>query len=295
MGGTPDEGARDELRIVRYPGLALLTLDGPDASAFLEAQSMTALARLGAGQVRLCAFADARGRVLITACAWISSAGWRLVVARTEAAWFAAHLHRYRFRARVDIAVSDLAIAGLLGHHQSPALPAWPTSGRMLRSDDGLEIVSLRGDRRLLVAASAVLEDALAGLRRAGARAADSESWTRARLVAGEPEIRAATRAKFLPQMIALDALGAVDLHKGCYPGQEVIARTHHLGRVKRGMVLLRAETPARAGDVFDLEGERLELLDRAAAPDGSSLLQAVAPIPLPPALAAFRVSSLGP
>lgn len=286
----PDSAVTGSGPAVRNPGLALLALEGPDTTAYLEAQSMTALAALEADAVRLCAFADARGRVLSTAYAWRCPGGWRLAVPHDEAEWIRGHLLRFRFRARLEIVVANLALAGLLGARAPSALPAWPAPGRIY-DGAGLEIVALHGERRLIAGAPAALERLLAPLRAEVA----PDAWTRARLYAGEPEIRAGTRGAFLPQTLGLDTLGALSLRKGCFPGQEIIARAQNRGRIKRRMELLRGDGDAPPGAALELDGVRVTLLDRARLPHGPGLIQVIAPAPLPAALAARRVAVTPP
>lgn len=282
-----EAGGEEAARTVRDTGLAVVALHGSDATAYLEAQSMTALADLDAGRVRLCAFSDPRGRVLITAYAWRDSEGWRLAVPRSEAKWVAGHLLRFRFRARVEIAVAEVAVAGLLGTSAPAALHAWPAAGDVV-TDSGFDIVALGENRRLIAASRATLDRTLEAMGDELPEA-DPEAWKLARLRAHEPEIRASTRAAFLPQTLGLESLGAIGLHKGCYPGQEIIARTQNLGRAKRRIALLRTDSGAEPGTPLDLFGVRVIVLDCAADFDGTFLLQAVAPTPLPPELASHR------
>ena len=83
---------------------------------------------------------------------------------------------------------------------------------------------------------------------------ADEEKWYLEEIRAGRPLITAATQDQFVPQMVNLEALGAVDFQKGCYPGQEIVARAQYRGQVKRRMVRLPAPPGARLqpGDAFN-------------------------------------------
>jgi len=256
-------------------GLRILTLDGPDAADFLEGQSMTPLKRLADQHMRLSAFADARGRVIAIAPAWRSGPAWRLALPAGEADWFAQRLARYKLRARVDIDVQrDTVVAGVTG-----PLPAGLEPGTV-DMEDAIEMAALDAGRRLVVAAADAPGLPFSAL---SAEAPEEDDWKRTRLLAGEPRIREATRAAYLPQMLGLDELGAVGFSKGCYPGQEVIARTRNLGRVKRRLVLLRCPKPAAEG-TGEIDGVKLDILD--CVPDaGEFLVQAVAPHPLPDAL----------
>jgi folate-binding protein YgfZ len=107
-------------------------------------------------------------------------------------------------------------------------------------------------------------------------------------IAAGLPQVYTATSEKFVAQMLNLDCLGAVAFDKGCYTGQEVIARAHFRGRVKRRMQRFGTRAPAlppalaamRAGGSLRLgDGRRLELVDAAAHADGRVEFLAVAPL----------------
>jgi hypothetical protein len=94
--------------------------------------------------------------------------------------------------------------------------------------------------------------------------------WTQ--IDAGIPDVFAATREKFVPQMINLEVLGGVSFKKGCYPGQEIVARSQYLGKLRRRMSIAHTDGATRAGaDVFT-EGEAQPIgvvVMAAAAPDG--------------------------
>ncbi|NGP52252.1 tRNA-modifying protein YgfZ, partial [Thioalkalivibrio sp. XN8] len=95
-------------------------------------------------------------------------------------------------------------------------------------------------------------------------------AWERAELEAGLPEVYPETSGEFVAQMINLDRIGAVSFTKGCYPGQEIVARAHHLGRIKRRAQVFRLDGPPPA------PGTKLEqpggTVVRSVAADGGSL-----------------------
>ena len=100
-------------------------------------------------------------------------------------------------------------------------------------------------------------------------------------IVAGLPWIEATTQDEFVPQMANLELMGAVNFQKGCYPGQEIVARTQHLGRPKRRLKLahVAADHPAAAGDklVGDQDDQSVGMVVNAAlAPGGGVDLLAV-------------------
>jgi folate-binding protein YgfZ len=96
--------------------------------------------------------------------------------------------------------------------------------------------------------------------------AADEDAWYLEEIRAGRPLITAATQDQFVPQMVNLETVGGVDFRKGCYPGQEIVARAQYRGQVKRRMVRLPAPQGARllpgqafnGGTVVDSAGGEL-------------------------------------
>ena len=108
------------------------------------------------------------------------------------------------------------------------------------------------------------------------------EQWRALDVAAGLPQVYQATTGQFVAQMLNLDCIDAVSFDKGCYTGQEVIARAHFRGRVKRRMQRFATLGPARLtpGDAGQLEdGRSYRVVEAAAHPDGSTEFLAVAPI----------------
>jgi len=112
----------------------------------------------------------------------------------------------------------------------------------------------------------------------------DAEPWRLLDILAGLPTIYPETVEAFVPQMINLDALDGISFQKGCYTGQEVVARMHYLGKLKRRMVLARVDSaqPPRPGDALfspqaDASQSAGRIVDAAPHPDGGYVLLAVA------------------
>jgi hypothetical protein len=102
--------------------------------------------------------------------------------------------------------------------------------------------------------------------------------WKLALIQAGIPTIEAATTEKYTPHMLNLDCLGAISFSKGCYTGQEVVARTEHLGRAKRRLMHFRMDAPGvQAGDRVIHDGQEVGEVVNVAGPH----LLAVAPVEL--------------
>jgi hypothetical protein len=102
----------------------------------------------------------------------------------------------------------------------------------------------------------------------------DAGVWWWSKVDAGLPDVLAVTQERFVPQMLNLDVLGAVHFRKGCYPGQEVVARNQYLGKLRRRMLLGHAETASAADDLFGQDaagGPVGTVVMAAASPDGGT------------------------
>lgn len=265
----------------------ILAFRGADAAAFLHRQLSTDVAGLEPGDTRLTSYSDARGRLLFVGRLYAEPERLLLEVPAERLEPLKQTLARFVLRADVHIsdASAELARCGVTGQNAAMALhsltgklPSEP--GESCSPLEGLRVVRLPGPRvrwALLGEPAAVQQawDALEGHAATGGVGA----WRLLEIEAGIPHVHEATAGHFVAQMLNLDRLGAIDFDKGCYPGQEVIARTHYLGRVKRRMQLLYApacsEPPAPAAPV-SAAGSRIgEVVDAAATPDGGALVLA--------------------
>jgi hypothetical protein len=144
----------------------------------------------------------------------------------------------YVLRAKVEIGVAadENTIVAIWGSGLPESLPF--TSGS---ANGQAGVLRLADDALLLLSNAGLLEteSQLDGF----SIAAPVDDWVVNETIAGLPEISAATSESFIPQMLNLDLLGGVSFSKGCYVGQEVIARAHHLGKVKRRSRLFRVRT----------------------------------------------------
>jgi folate-binding protein YgfZ len=137
--------------------------------------------------------------------------------------------------------------------------------------------VRLPGGLFVVLAPAADLPVLWASLSRE-ARPCGTAAWEWLQVRAGIPWITMATQDQFVPQMTGLDALGGVSFDKGCYPGQEIVARTHYLGEVKRRLRRGHSAAAAQAGDLLLADGQnRAVVLTAAPAPQGGHDLLAVA------------------
>lgn len=219
------------------PSCAVVAATGRDARAFLQGQLTNDLLGLDRHPGMLAAYCNRQGRVLATLRLAADAEGVLIVLHRRLAATLIGQISPYVLRA--DVRFEDrsdrICVAGLIGAGSDPrgAPPAGAASG--------LTRMVANSRRMLLIGARATLDAALAS-----APTCSAADWDRACIADGEPLVQPETAALWLPQMLNLDLLGAVSFSKGCYVGQEIVARAQHLGRIKRRM--LRYVGPAHAG-----------------------------------------------
>ena len=234
----------DELRatgrdtiITPLSHLAVLRFSGDDAKTFLHNQVTSDINHLDADSVQLSGWCSAKGRMLASFQIFRDSDGYCAILAEDLAEVTQQGMKKYILRSRVTIEnVSDRhTLLGLCGKEslrllESAHLPFPPASGRTMSFAHGC-VIRLADDRIVICCDNPqeIWSALVPPVRPVG-----SVCWRWLDVQAGLPLIVAATREAFVPQMVDFDKIGGVSFHKGCYPGQEVVARTHYLGKVKR-------------------------------------------------------------
>ena len=217
-----------EVQFRLLPGLGVIRIAGADATAFLHGQLTADLRRLEPGLSLFAAWCSPQGRVIALMRVAPVPDGFLAVMPRELCSPVRERLGRFVMRSRVRLTdeSGELVVAGVDGR-----------AAGSFESLEGVTALRLPEERDLLVGTPAQLRDALAGVPEAG-----TDSWELACVRLGEPEVYPATSEVWVPQMLNLDLLGAVSFTKGCYPGQEIVARTQHLGRIKRRLFRYRVE-----------------------------------------------------
>ena len=223
----------DCARLNRY---GLLVVTGADARDFLHAQLTNDIQNLPVDRAALAGWCTAKGRLLASFLVIPSSDGFLLQLARDLAPSVARRLSMFVLRSKVSIADESDAWAqyGIWDKSARVVGVAWDGGVVTARVDDGR---FLRMGRGLSLAETKA-----------------EEAWTLDEIRAGRPLISAATQDQFVPQMVNFETLGAVNFQKGCYPGQEIVARAQYRGEVKRRLkrVQLPAGTELKPGQEFD-------------------------------------------
>ena len=235
--------------------MASVEVRGADAAGFLQGQLTSDVAALAPRGVVLSAWCTPRGQVrnLFWLVRRSDGARFCLVAPAGEADDLVRRLRGFVLRAKVEMERTGDRVLGAAGPGSeafvSGRVGGVPASGFAAESADRLAI-HLPGDpTRFLVLGSDALPPEVP----------DAE-WRRLEIRAGIAWLTDETRESFIPQMLNLDRLGALSFEKGCYPGQEVIARTRYLGRLKRRLYPARLAAGARP-----MPGDPIRSGDRSA------------------------------
>ncbi len=249
-------------------GASVLALDGPDAVAFAHAQFASDVARLGVSHWQWSVWLNPKGRVIVVfALVRTAEQSLRLVLPDAGADVLGDALRRFVFRRKLTLAPRpDLHLAGAF------AAPAEAVGARAAGDEDaaaGIELdLGVAGaPRTLRIGRTAAASDPVA-----------VESWAAADLRAGLPRLPEAQCEQWTPQQLGLERLDAYSVSKGCYPGQEIVARTHFLGKAKRELLLLQVTGATAAGAEVMQDGRAAGTVVSAA---GQAPRLALAVLPL--------------
>ncbi len=247
----------ERAHLTRY---GLLSVSGDDAREFLHAQLTNDIRELPADRSALAGWCSAKGRLLASFLVIPAPHGFLLQVARDLAAGVAQRLSMFVLRSKVKIADESESWIQHGVWDADWVQPQVSWQGR---------IATVRvGERRYLQLGPAADMTATP--------TAGEENWTLQEIRAGRPLITSATQDQFVPQMVNLEKLGGIDFQKGCYPGQEIVARAQYRGQVKRRMVHAHAPAGTRLAPGQDYNGGTV--VDAAPAQNGTELL-AVMPL----------------
>ena len=226
--------------------LGLMAASGDDAATFLHNQLTNDVEKLDTAHARLAGYCTPKGRLLATMLIWKSPEAIFLQLPREIQAAVQKRLQMFILRAKVKLTdASDSTVAlGLAGPAAAAALSPWfpqpPSSpydvihaaaGTLIRLQDADE-----APRFMWLAAPEVAQQAWPALVET-LQPAGAAAWRLLDIRAAIPTVVQATQEHFVPQMINFEVLGGVNFRKGCYPGQEIVARSQYLGKLKRRML----------------------------------------------------------
>lgn len=253
---------RDEARAARATTIvadlshrALMRATGPEAEQYLQNQLTSDVREITAGKTRLAAFCMPKGRVLGLFRLFRAQGAIHLECPEDAKERAVARLRMMILRAKVALedAENELLRLGVCGPDASERLAhvlgiPCPANETVVEAN-GLVVMALPGPtpRFMIAGDDHALVPIFDRLVAAGSTPVGANAWDLAEIEDGLPRVHAETQEAFLPQFLDLEALHGLSYTKGCFPGQEVVARTHYLGKTVRILVrgTVDAEPPA--------------------------------------------------
>ncbi len=266
----------------------ILRVAGEGAQAFLQNLLSSDVRDVSAQRAQLSSFSTAKGRMLATFLIWQSGPDYFLQLPRSLCEAIRKKLSMYVLRSKVKISdeSDEIVCLGLAGAEARELIeecfvPVADAAFAVGQFPNG-SVIRFSANR-YQINTTPEQAPALWKCLNDGARPAGSACWDWHNIRDGIPVILPATQEQFVPQMANLDLIGGVNFKKGCYPGQEIVARMQYLGKLKRRMYLAHIAGSAQAGgELFsaEMQGQASGMVINAApAPDGGSDLLAVVQI----------------
>jgi folate-binding protein YgfZ len=266
---------------------SLIQFSGEDARTFLANLLTCDVASLGTTRSSYGAYCTPKGRVLASFLLWQSEQGYFMQLPDALREPIQKQLSKYILRSKVKAtdATASHVILGVSGNDAGAlvqhATGQAPRAARDVVHADDMTVIGLPSNRFEIVVAKVkaprVMEDLVKGAEKSG-----PELWNWLDIRSGIPTVTPATQDAFVPQMLNLDLLDGVSFEKGCYPGQEIVARMRYRGTLKQRLYLAHLE-----GDEAPQPGDRLysaafgdqacgTILNSARSPEGGHDVLAV-------------------
>lgn len=226
------------------PHLAVIRVTGADAGVFLQGQLTCNINQLNDDTASFAAYCNAKGRVITPMLVVRQADDFALIVPSSLVDKVIAKLKLYILRSKVQLVDcrQTFTIHGLSGQNPgSLSLPQQPL--QVFQGDYAVLRLPTALPRYLLLLPSHQDSEFRERWQQLGYQSSYADNWRYLDIVAAIPWFDLAQSEAYIPQMLNLEQLGAISYNKGCYTGQEIIARTHYLGQNKRSLYLAQAET----------------------------------------------------
>lgn len=280
--------AADGTIVADLSQLGVIAFRGEDTASFLQGQLTNDIRGLRADAAQWNAYCSPKGRLLGNFLAWRQGEDYCLQLSGDILPSVQKRLSMFIMRAKVQARdASDETVRLVVAGRQAlaavtAAMGAAPGAPMSSTACDAGQVIRVGADKFVLSIspehATTVWQTLCQSATPVGAPV-----WDWLRLNAGVPMIVAATQEQFVPQMVNLEVIGGVSFQKGCYPGQEIVARSQYLGKLKRRMFLAHVDAEAAPGDNLysaDFEGQATgTIVNAAPAPAGGFDVLAVAQV----------------
>jgi folate-binding protein YgfZ len=258
------------------PHWGVIRAEGADAVTFLNGQLTSDVAAIDGNGARLAGYCTAKGRLLASFVVWRPADD--VVLLACSADLLAQTLKRLsmfvlRARCKLSDASASMPLFGIAGAAANPLLDELSPWSRRADTANDATVICLPDaggiPRGLWCGSAAGAAPALPPM--------PIDAWERLEVESGVARVIAATVEQFVPQMLNYEAIGGIDFRKGCYPGQEVVARSQYRGTIKRRTLRFDSDAPAAPGDEVFAGDEPTQpagmVVNAAPANGGSALL----------------------
>ena len=235
---------------------SVIQFAGEDDESFLQGQLSCDVRQALMNHAQYGSYCTPKGRMLATFLLWRNADGFQMQLPASLREAIQKRLSMYVMRSKVKVSDASEATVrlGIAGPGAATAVAelggAAPEEDYAVAQIGLANVIRLPGGRFELVLSPADAPDVWQALSKHCAPVG-SGRWEWLNIQAGIPTVTARTQEQFVPQMTNLELIGGVSFKKGCYPGQEIVARSQYLGKVKRRMYLvhIQSETAPQAGD----------------------------------------------
>ena len=261
----PDKGFHMQTRL---PFFGVVRVSGEDRASFLHGQLSNDINHLNENSACYATYNTPKGRVLANMIVLNRGEDLLLIMAQDLTEAIVKRLRMFVLRAKVIFEpLPDFAVAGELDETASPSPAAEPALSFPAQADNGVYTIILPHSGRLKIGEAGLLPEY---------DAAAENAWNLHEIRSGYAWISTATKETAVAQMLNQHIIGGVHFKKGCYPGQEIIARAQYRGQVKRGLAVLRGDSLEAAGVTVQNGGEEAGQIINTALTDIGSLSLAV-------------------
>lgn len=262
---------------ILYPltELGVLTVSGADAAQFLQGQLTCNIKELTEQNSFFAGFCNAKGRVISTLLILKKNELFLLILPRVLLEKVKNKLKMYVLRSKVQIQDSsdEIFLSGLRCSDDIATQLSLPETNFSRYH----HLLKLPNAHYLLIADAAETIVLWSELMQQGFQAGNSQDWQALDIEGGLAWLDETSSEEYIPQMLNLDKIGGISFTKGCYTGQEVVARTHYLGKAKRELFLAESAADMAFGDdnsVMDETGQNVgQILTVFREPDGYKIL----------------------
>jgi len=242
--------------LVDLSHFGLIEFSGDEAALFLQGQLSCDVESLQIWRAQYGSYSNPKGRMLASFLLWRTADAYYMLLPRSLCEAVRKQISMFILRSKVKVANvnNDWALLGISGQYADTALNKiigkTPASLMEVLNMENAIVLKLSATRFQIMIPSAHVSTILTALGNE-TEPAGHATWDLLDIRAGIPFIIPETQEQFVPQMANLDLIGGVSFSKGCYPGQEIVARMHYLGKLKQRMYLAQIDTanPPHAGD----------------------------------------------